>query len=243
MDSLKLDEETLAILSKISRIFEQLKYRYSVIGATAFLIHQIDLIRITRDIDFCILINGGWDAFDEMKHLLAEEGFHSTKIPHRMKTEGGFIIDLLPVSSSIVHDDSINWPDGVIMNANGLKEAVERSVMVNMGQFTAAVASLPGLVLLKLFAYDDQKERKHIHDIFRCFIFYESERRFDLLADDIEGLTYENAGALLMGRDLKEIISEKQTDMVRRIILEIETKFFLEDDEMELLYFFKQGLG
>lgn len=243
MDSMTFDKDMLANLSKISGIFEQLKYRYSVIGATAFLIHKIDLIRITRDIDFCILIDGGWDAFDEMKQVFVKEGFHSTKIPHRMKTEGGFIIDLLPVSPGIVENESINWPDGVIMNANGLKEAVDNAVMVDMGQFTAAVASLPALVLLKLFAYDDQKERKHIHDIFRCFIFYESERRFDLLADDIERLTYENAGALLMGRDLREIISEKQVDMVKSIISEIEIKFFLEDDELELLRFFKQGLS
>lgn len=243
MDWIMLDEETLANLSKISAIFEQLKYRYSVIGATAFLIHKIDLIRTTRDIDFCILIDGGWDVFDEMKQVFVKEGFHSTKIPHRMKTGGGFIIDLLPVSSSIVENESISWPDGVIMNANGLKEAVESAVMVDMGQFATAVASLPALVLLKLFAYGDQKERKHIHDIFRCFIFYESERRFDLLADDIAGLTYENAGALLMGRDLKEIISEKQVGMVKSIISEIEIKFFLEDDEMELFQFFKQGLG
>lgn len=243
MDSMTFDKEMLTILYKISGIFEQLKCRYSVIGATAFLIHKIDLTRTTRDIDFCILIDGGWEAFDEMKQVFVKEGFHSTKILHRMKTGGGIIIDLLPVSSLIIEDESIKWPDGVIMNANGLKEAVESAIMVDMGQFTAAVASLPALVLLKLFAYSDQKERKHIHDILRCFMFYETERRFDLLADDIEGLTYENAGALLMGRDLKKIISEKQVDMVRSIISEIEIKLFLEDNEMELLRFFKEGLS
>lgn len=39
------------------------------------------------------------------------------------------------------------------------------------------------------------------------------------------------------------MLDEEQTDMVKSIISEIEIKFFLEDDEMELFQFFKQGLG
>lgn len=243
MDSMNLDREIISILCKITGIFKQLNDRYSVIGATAFLLHQVDLTRTTRDIDFSILIDGDWDDFEKMKQGFMRENFKSTKIPHRMKTEDGFIIDLLPVGDKIVRNESICWPDGVIMNANGLKEAVENVVLIDVEQCTVPVASLPILVMLKLFAYDDQKEPKHIYDILRSFIFYEKERRFDLLVEDIDNLTYENAGSLLMGRDLRTLISQKQAGLVKSIITAIEDEMSFEDEKMELITFFRYGLS
>jgi predicted nucleotidyltransferase len=129
------------------------------------------------------------------------------------------------------------------MNANGLQEAIENTVMIDIGQCTVPVASLPVLVLLKLFAYEDCKELKHIKDILRCFIFYEKERRFDLLADEVQGLTYENAGAFVLGKDLRAIITGKQANLVRAVISEIENKPLLGEDEMELFIFFMSGLS
>jgi len=240
---MNLDQETSALLCKIAGIFENLRYRYSVIGATAFLIHQVDLTRTTRDIDFSILLNGDWYDFEEMKRYFTLEGFHFTKIPHRMKTGDGFIIDLLPVGAGIIKDGSIFWPDGVVMNANGLQEAIENAILIDIGQCTVPVAALPVLALLKLFAFEDCRELKHIKDILRCFIFYEKERRFDLLADEIPGLTYENAGAFLLGRDLRSIISGRQLNSVKAIIFDIESKPLLGEAEIELLTFFQSGLN
>jgi hypothetical protein len=96
--------------------------------------------------------------------------------------------------------------------------------------------------MLKLFAYGDQFDIKHIKDVLCCFISYEKERRFDLLDEEVEGLTYENAGAFLLGRDLISIISKRQVSLINSIISDYEEKLFIDEDEMEILTFFRYGL-
>ena len=104
------------------------------------------------------------------------------------------------------------------------------------------MAPLPILVMLKLFAYGDQFDIKHIKDVLRCFISYEKEKRFDLMNEEIEGLTYENAGAYLLGRDLMSIISKRQVSLIDAIISDNEEKLFIDEDEMEMFNFFRYGL-
>lgn len=240
---MKLENEIKEKLCKITGIFFRLQYNYSVIGAIATLLHGVNLTRITRDIDFSILLDGNWEDFEKLKQVFENEGFQSTRIAHRMKTADGFVIDLLPVGGGIVENDSIRWPDGVVMSANGLREAVENANVVDIGECRVPVAPLPVIVLLKLFAYDDQGDLKHIKDILRCFEFYDRERRFELLAEEIDGLTYENAGAFLVGKDLGLLIDENQKTLVRSFIAKLEEKVLYDDEELELIAFFKYGLN
>jgi predicted nucleotidyltransferase len=243
MDQVNLiDENTKTKLCRLSSIIEGSKYRYAVIGATAFFIHQVNLTRTTRDIDFTILMTGDWEDSEDLKRLFTKEAFQFTGIPHRMKSGDGFIIDLLPVGPRFIKDEAIWWPDGMVMNANGLEEAIEHAIEININNCIIPVAPLPVLVMLKLFAYGDQFDIKHIKDVLRCFIFYEKERRFDLMNEEIEGLTYENAGAYLLGRDLTSIISKRQVSLIGSIISGYEGKLFIDEGEMEMFNFFRYGL-
>jgi predicted nucleotidyltransferase len=243
MDTMKLpDSNTREKLCQLGSIIENSKYRYALIGANAFFIHQVNLTRTTRDIDFTILITGDWDEFEDLKRSFAKEAFQFTSIPHRMKSEDGFIIDLLPVGPRFIKDEAIWWPDGMVMNANGLEEAIEHAIEINISNCIIPVAPLPVLVMLKLFAYGDQFDIKHIKDVLCCFISYEKERRFDLLDDEVEGLTYENAGAFLLGRDLISIISKKQVSLIDAILSDYEEKLFIDEEELEMFNFFRHGL-
>lgn len=237
-----LDAQTKSRLCRLNTILRDSKYRYAVIGATAFLIHGVDLTRVTRDIDFTVLIDGDWKDFEVLKRSFGAEGFQSTGIAHRMKTGDGFIIDLLPVGPRFIKDESIRWPDGVVMNANGLYEAGEHALPVTIAGCTIPVAPLPVLVMLKWFAYGDQTEPKHVKDIIRCFDFYEKDRRFELSEEEFEGITYENAGAFLMGIDLGALVSKRQVDLIDTIISDSKDRLFADEEEMEMIKFFTQGL-
>jgi predicted nucleotidyltransferase len=142
MDTINLlDTNTREKLCRLGSIIEDSKYRYALIGATAFFIHQVNLTRTTRDIDFTILITGDWDDFEDLKRSFAKESFQSTGIPHRMKSGDGFIIDLLPVGPRFIKDKAIWWPDGMVMNANGLEEAIEHAIEINISK---QAGKLPG---------------------------------------------------------------------------------------------------
>ena len=55
-------------------------------------------------------------------------------------------------------------------------------------------------------------------------------------------MTYENAGAFLLGRDLISIISKRQVSLIDSIISDNEEKLFIDEEEMEMFNFFRYGL-
>lgn len=114
------------------------------------------------------------------------------------------------------------------MTACGLEEALEcgRDEEV-AADLTLPVVAIPGLVLLKIVSYLDRPEERarDLIDILYCFEQYdkseEQSRRFDqAIGVEVDGraVTYEEAGAFLLGLEVATLAKPKSLKVVRRFL-------------------------
>ena len=111
------------------------------------------------------------------------------------------------------------------MNVCGLEEALEcaRDEVI-AADLTLPVVTIPGLVLMKAIAYMDRPEERvrDLIDILYCFEHYETApgegRRFNHAATQVNDkpLTYEEAGAFLLGIEVAAMAKPKSLEIVRR---------------------------
>lgn len=182
-------------------------------------IHGVDTLRATRDADIGIAL-AGWDEFERIRaHVIASGEFDADRSPHRLNHRQalGFHVDLIPFGRLGGAKAEIAWPPerDVVMNVLGFEEAFRAAVTIRVDiDLPVKVASLPGLMLMKIFAWED---RKHLHpgkdaqDIHLLLTCYEQVAGRSLW--DVEGLMAaeehhaDRAAARLLGRDVAVILS------------------------------------
>lgn len=136
-------------------------------GATArdwifTLIHGIETIRATRDADIGIAL-AGWGEFEKIRDEIIASGlFKPGRTPHQLihGRVQGFHIDLVPFGQLGGAEKEIAWPpdQDIVMNVIGFEEAYASSIIVlAASDLPVKVASPPGLMLLKIFAWEDRK--------------------------------------------------------------------------------------
>jgi predicted nucleotidyltransferase len=213
----------------VAEAFESLGLKYFLIGATARAIILENVFgrpagRSTRDFDFGVALSN-WDEFETLRAALIKTGkFEETSTVQRIlylySQEVKIKIDLIPFGGVAESDASIVWPPkrDVVMTVAGFEEAFESAVLVRIGSdFVLPVASLPGLIILKVFAWLDRKhERRDAPDILTILSEYVeagNEARLyerDLALLEATGFDLANAGALMLGRDAR-FIANPQT--------------------------------
>jgi len=145
----RLGPKALPSLCLLNEIFIQMGICYSLIGATALLLHRIDLPRTTQDLDVVVAIRGSFtDTLDE----LVARGFRRTKTAHRVVSPQGTQVDILPVSHKSAKTGVIAWPDGTTMPAVALKEALDLAGHVLLPDCDILLSPLNILYCLKLIA-------------------------------------------------------------------------------------------
>ena len=165
-----VDPLTVAVLREIISLARKLDLQYFLAGAMArdivlTNVFGIDIGRATRDVDFAIAV-ADWDQFNLVKRTLLENGPFSAsdKAEQRLyyrtrENHTGFPVDIIPFGGVEAPPHSIAWPPEkkIIMSVMGYPEALETalSVQIDAG-LTVPIASLPGLALLKLFAWQDR---------------------------------------------------------------------------------------
>lgn len=181
--------------------------------------HGIDTGRATEDADFAMAV-ADWNEFQQLKdRLLAGGAFTpSRQSGHRLQHRAIPWIDLVPFGGPERLDRTIAWPpDGdPVMNAMGFREAAETAETVHLpgGQRVLTVC-LPMLIALKLLAWEDRHERADDRDAEDVMLILEKYldagnlARYPadaeaVLADEFD---YATAGALLAGRDLREMLA------------------------------------
>jgi predicted nucleotidyltransferase len=243
--SLPYFKEVFVILDKVCRDFG---IEYYLIGAQARNFHLLENgiapSRGTQDIDFAVMLPE-MKAYDEMKNRLIESGFRKVNEPYRLIHDiTNTVIDLLPFGE-IEEDGTVTFTERKTeLSVVGMKEVNEYTVNAELGGLTLKVSPLEGIVILKLISFSEKPEReKDLDDISEILsnYFNINEDRFhtDHL-DIVDGIPNENyihlAGARLMGRDMKKIISlsEKLSKQIEATIQnELEektgsmTKYFL----------------
>jgi len=218
-----IDQETIAALRILAQLVAEEGRRIVLIGATVPRLF-VDFLRPTHDVDGVVTADS-WADFDRMRGRLFKAGFRPGSALHELRFGEAVRIDLIPYGVGLVQDDRLEWPGADrIMSTLGVEEAFKCAVDQEIAAgLSLPVAPIPGLVLLKIVAYEDrpQERAKDLADVVHCFEHYEESlegsRRFDVAGVTVEGqpVRFDEAGAFLLGAELATLARPKSLVTVR----------------------------
>jgi len=229
------------LLLKLTNYFQSIGSDFYVIGATArdiilSGIHNQTSTRRTADLDIAIAIKD-WEKFNQISKELCEiEGFIKDPLQkQRFKFNEAYIIDIVPFGEVAKADNNIYWPpeEEFAMSIVGFTEVANNTLDVTIdNEFTVKVASLPGIFILKLAAFNDRKNETNKDADDLAFIIENYleinelravEEHYDIY--EVENFNTFTAGSTLLGRDIKSILGENAETIQTFIrILEDELK-------------------
>lgn len=222
-----VDPLAIEILKQVDPVARALGIEYLVTGATARDILLVGVFgletgRATRDVDLAIAVDG-WTQFEAVKTRLVGTGAFEAdeQIIHKLfhlpvRGRRGYPVDLVPFGGIADPTATVAWPPdrSIVMNVAGYREAFEAapSVEVTPG-FVVRVVSLPGLAILKLFAWADRgtADSKDAVDLALLLRRYgaagNEDRLYGAEMAVMEAVSYDLdlAGARLLGRDAARI--------------------------------------
>jgi predicted nucleotidyltransferase len=217
---------TLRIVDENIRALDK---SYFLAGAQArelMLVHVFGITTAiaTSDVDIGVFVED-WNTFQTLKGRLITTG-HFKDDPQRihrlLSTTTDIPIDLLPFGGVENIKGTIAWPPEMeqIMCVAGYVEAARSSIMVQIDNgLTVPVASLPALLVLKLFAWLDRHayEKKDAIDIWIILNSYYEAGNEDRLYGEAHELAAESkwdmqlAGVKLLGKDVAKICEPETT--------------------------------
>lgn len=136
----------------------------------------------------------------------------------RVRHISGRLLDLVPFGGIEDAERRIAWPPtgDVRMNVIGCREARAAADVVRLhGGVESLLVTLPGLIMLKFFAFSDRaliQPRKDASDLQLVLSHYletgNTSRLYDEHADllDVEPFDFTNAGAAVAGRDVRKLL-------------------------------------
>lgn len=178
--------------------------------------------KLTRDLDFGFALSD-WKEFENLRAaLISTERFKPGRAIQRVlyQHSAGISlgVDLIPFGG-VQYGSVISWPpsNDSVMNVAGFREALESAIQVQVDtDLVIPVASLPGLIILKLFAWADRKhEKRDAPDILKILADYGDAGNEDRLYTDelplleAAGFDVPIAGARLLGKDARRIANQE----------------------------------
>lgn len=226
-----LDPLTLKVIGEIRQVADELEVPVFVVGAVARIIllenvHGLNAGRATTDVDFAFAVDN-WEQFQKLKAtLLANPSFTTPEhVAHRLyfrspELEHSYKVDLIPFGGVETSPDTVGWPPDmmIMLNVAGFGDAfaAAESVDVSPG-LQILVASLPGITVLKLFAWSDRRHEnsKDALDLLTLLRRYHEAGNENRIYEDssalavLEAVGYdpELAGAWLLGNDVSTMVS------------------------------------
>jgi predicted nucleotidyltransferase len=226
-DQLRQQPEITEMLSALERGFEKFGIDFYLVGAVArdvwmSGINNIDPRRTTGDIDFAVLINDNatYEALNE--YLINIEGFHPYKgnsfvLIWKDITE----VDLLPFGAIEDEGGKVTTSRLALTNISlqGFTEVYEEGLpqLDLEGKHQFKFCTLPGIVLLKLIAWDDRPEARRddikdisdiLHHFFNMYDIEIWENHHDLFGLDDADLKH--IAARVMGREMSKIAKRNE---------------------------------
>lgn len=231
-----VDPIILAILREVDRLTGELGLAYFVAGATArdillTNVYGLNTGRATRDVDFAVAVEN-WQQFEAIKARLTADGkFNASKnttqrLYYRISDKGqGYPLDIIPFRGVEQPPNIVAWPPDmkVLINVVGYEETIASAMLVQVADgLVVRVASLPGLVVLKLFAWLDRgdQDSKDAQDLVTLFRLYAEAGNLDRLYGDeiglMEAVGYDLglAGPRLLGRDVRTIAAPQTLEQI-----------------------------
>lgn len=226
-----IDLLTLRVIGEIQQAANRLGVPVFVVGAVARIIlleniHGLNAGRATTDVDFAVALDN-WEQFHAIKaSLLKNPRFNASEhLAHRLyfRAPGlahSYKVDLIPFGGIETNQNTIAWPPdmAIIMNVAGFSDAFAAAVSVEISPgIEVAVASLPGIAILKLFAWADRRQEnpKDAIDLVTLLRSYHEAGNNNRIYEDasalaaLEAVEYdpELAGAWLLGYDAATMAS------------------------------------
>jgi len=228
-----VDPNVLAVLEQVHLAAKALGIPYLMIGARAIDIqlhnvHGLPTFNPTNDTDFAVALEN-WKQFDTLKNTLIETGYFT---PDRLKThrldyKGSFPVDLVPFGGLENPPGAIAWPadPSLIMKVQGFSEinSAAEEIAVPGSSVILRAASLPGLAVLKFFAWNDRRETRdawNIASLLQNYHIIIGDSRLFLDEALLRSLEYDTvrAGAALLGKDAAGIVSQSTLSAARNIL-------------------------
>lgn len=225
------------LLDDITEIAGSLGIPFFVIGATVrdlILEHQygIRARRATIDLDLGIQIED-WEKFRTLSEALLSSGkFSKGRNSHTFMYDK-LQVDIIPFGKIENEERVIIWPPEheTAMSVIGYADAYENCLIAKVRAdpiFKVRVASLPGLVVLKLISWKDRgfKNNRDAKDLAFIIENYHqagnTDRLYDEYFDIMQELDYKimEAGARLIGRDVAAIVKPETGKTMLRILEE-----------------------
>jgi len=214
------------MLRILAEFFQTIHKEFYVIGATARDIvlsglYSQNTRRMTKDLDIAIAVPD-WDTFQQVAAgICSIPGFQkSNRQKQRFYYEDQLILDIVPFGDIAGLDKQIFWPpEGTpAMSVAGFIEMTKEALTVTIDEeYSILVASLPGIFILKLIAWKDRcnEYNKDAHDIailIEAYLEINMDRVVETHNDIFAsaGFTTFTAGATLMGRDIKKILTNNE---------------------------------
>lgn len=223
-----LDLSERAVLGPLARLIAAVRKAAGdtpllLIGAAArdlLLVHAhgVPVERATEDTDVALAVPD-WQTFFDVREALIADGFTGGGPPHRLWL-GDQRLDIIPFGGVEGRDRSIAWPPegDDVMNVLGCAEALATSIAVRLpGGVSVEVASLAAQALLKVVAWEDRKYTDPGRDAADLWMFLrhyaDAGNQDRIYGDEGEaafaafGFEVETAGAWLLGRDAREVLT------------------------------------
>ncbi|MBL7846234.1 MAG: hypothetical protein JNL40_02105 [Cyclobacteriaceae bacterium] len=174
--------------------------------------------RGTRDVDIAVFVSEE-DQFQRLKELLiVDHAFTGSKEnSFVLRAPGGIQVDILPFGQLEVNNGVAVSGGGLNrIKVNGFKEVYFRNIASArvLEDREYKIATLPGIVLLKLIAYDDRPEQRD-KDPLDCIAIIENyfELQSNLIWDSHNDLFSDNANlkmiaARVIGREMQGSLYE-----------------------------------
>lgn len=229
-------------LKAVAQTANSLSLPYFLAGATARGLVLENIFgrppgKLTRDLDFGFLLSD-WKQFENLRAALISTGrFKPDRAIQRAlyQHSAGISVrvDLIPFGG-VQEGSQISWPPGndFVMNVAGFREALESAIQVQVdSDLVVPVASLPGLIILKLFAWADRKhEKRDAPDILKILTDYADAGNEDRLYSGelsiLEAAEFDVpiAGARLLGKDARHIASQETSASIAKMLADPDLK-------------------
>lgn len=220
----------------IDVIMKEHQIPYYLIGANAIALELlkegIKPSRGTRDIDFAIMISNT-DEYEKISKDLESKGFKRIKDDYRFFShQKNLVVDILPFGQIEEEYTESFIERKVDLHLLGFKEVLEEAVEVYIEEKIANIPPLPGMVILKLIAWNDRPEYREndLDDILKII-----EKYYDLQFNEILESHYDTfpeedtveidqllIAAEVLGRKSKLFLN-KSKELSERILQILET--------------------
>ncbi|MCD4795032.1 MAG: nucleotidyl transferase AbiEii/AbiGii toxin family protein [Bacteroidales bacterium] len=211
-----------SILISLQKVFSELDINFYLIGATArdiiLNLHGVPPKRATHDLDIAVAVSN-WDKYQIIENkLLKIKDFKKDKNQkQRFIYKDVFPLDIVPFGEIKNKDDKIYWPpdETVAMSVLGFDEVETNTKhLIIDNDLTVNVASLPGIFILKLFAWKDrytehEKDADDMAFIITNYLGINQERAVNEHYNEIylsDDFTQNTGSAVLLAYDIYEII-------------------------------------